>query len=210
VSYDRLHAGRFTLAENDLVMVEQTSADTRRAQRLGDLLVVEHGSNVRWIDLLGPASSGISVGADRDTNGDLLFSSVVTENAFFNYQLNHNVKVGAPAVPHIHWRKSTDATGDVVWQIRWRLLVLNAVPTAWSGWLDATGRAGTLSADQRAMIDGFAQLDLSAAGMSSIVEIEVQRLQSDPDDDYGADAVLLDLDLHVQLDALGSTQEYVK
>jgi len=201
-----------TLSEDDLVLVEnQTGAYKGRAHKLHKLLTTQHASSTRWLDLLGPAGAAIAGGMDRAANGDLLASSIITENAYFRFQINHNVLIGGSIEPHIHWRKSTDAAGDVVWQMKWRMLVIGAVATAWSAaWLDVTSRYGTLSADQRHIVDEFAHITPTGAGLSTLIEVEIQRDHDHVDDDYGADAVLMDCDLHVRIDSLGSVQEYTK
>jgi hypothetical protein len=163
-----------------------------------------------WDDLRTPATNLKQGGADADTDGSLLFSSSVTENTYAILQMPHAWTEGGDITPHLHWSKTTDASGDVVWQIRYRLFNVNDVIPAWSDYLDISSRVGTLSDDQRMLIDLFSAIDMSDRTYSEMLSFHIRRKQDDTDDDYGADARLWEFDIHHQIDTPGSIEAFRK
>jgi len=204
-------AGKLIPTEDDLVKTEDQSGDySGGSSKVGELLNTTHPSYIKWEDALGPASSGKAGGMDVDTNGDFLAAATGTENAYFKYQLPHKRKLASFGYPHVHWRKTTDAAGGVVWQMKWRLVSTGSVPTAWSAWIDTYRDSHAMDDTQKMIISDWPAIDISGAGMSDIIELEVQRVHDAAGDTYDADARLTDLDIHIHIDSHGSTGEYVK
>jgi len=164
-----------------------------------------------WDDLRAPASSiplqGQSGDPDADVDGTLLFDNSVAEQVGIIFQMPHawkstNVKF------HVHWSKSTDAAGDVEWEMRSRIFNNNTVPGAWSSWVAATTRSKAIASDQTVLIDGWAETDMTGLIGSCMISIQLRRNPDATDDTYAADARLWEADLHYQHYGLGSQEEY--
>ena len=163
-----------------------------------------------WEDLRTPATNLKQGGADTDTDGSLLFSHSTTENTYAILQMSHGWVEGSSIEPHLHWSKTTDASGDVVWQIRYRVFSLNELIPEWSGWLDIESREGTLASDQRHILDDFPAITMSGDTFSCMLSFHIRRKHDDTDDDYAADAKLWEFDIHYQIDTPGTIEELRK
>jgi len=163
-----------------------------------------------WDDLRTPATNLPSGGADRDSDGALLFATGSTENTYAILQMPHTWLEGSSIRPHVHWSKTSDAAGDVVWQLRYRFFNTDDVIPDWSGYLDIDDRGGTLSSDQRMYIDFFPLISMANRTFSEMMSFHIRRKHDDADDDYGADAKLWEFDVHYQADTPGSIEEVRK
>lgn len=166
---------------------------------------------VGWDDLTREAQAiplqGQSGDPDRHVDGSLLFDQSSVEQCALRYQMPH-AWTGSNVRFHVHWSKSTDAAGDVIWQFRYKAWNINAIAPAWSDWANANSRSTTIAANQRTIIDGFPEIDMTGLLGSAMVAVELRRLATDGGDTYAADARLEDADLHYQRRGFGSVNEY--
>lgn len=165
-----------------------------------------------WEDLRTPATAiplqGNSGDPDVDTDGTLLFDATTAEQVALIFQMPHAWKHGTGVRVHVHWSKSTDAVGDVEWEMNYRTIANGSVPGAWSGWAAATARSQTIAADQAVIIDAFTEVDMSGLIGSDMLHVLIRRNPDATDDTYAADAVLFDVDCHYRVFGLGSENEY--
>jgi hypothetical protein len=165
-----------------------------------------------WDDLRTPATSipirGQSGDPDADDDGSLLFDASTAEQVALLFQLPHSWQHGTGVRFHVHWAKSTDAAGDVVWEYRYRRWANNAIAPAWSDWIAATTRSQTIAADQTTLIDGWPELSMTGLLGSCLLSIQLRRNPDAETDTYAADARLYDADCHYRAYGLGSPQEY--
>lgn len=165
-----------------------------------------------WDDLRAPASAiplrGQSGDPGTDTDGTLLFDNTSVEQIAVIYQMPHSWDHGSDCRFHIHWAKTTDAAGDVEWEMRYRLFNNNATVPDWSAWAAATSRSKTIAADQSVLIDAWEMLDMTGLIGSSMVSIQLRRNPAASDDTYAADARLWEADIHYQAYGIGSELEY--
>jgi len=164
-----------------------------------------------WTDLRFPATSINPAGqtnpatleTDVDTfPGTLLFSNT-TDNIICGVaQLPHEMFFGDGAVikPHIHWSKTTSATGVVIWEFTYRWIGnVGDAAEAWS-----TADNGTLAVDHGDTADthaltAFTSISLSGRRASAMLAFRLYRRSgTDANDTYGANARLLELDFHYQ------------
>jgi len=145
-----------------------------------------------------------------DTNTDL--DDYVT----MNVQFNHDWDIGTDVHPHIHWwQEQADIPNWMIeyrWQINGAEKTTTWTPMIWQA--NAFTYAGETSLDQ---ITGFAPISPPVgAGLSDIMQI---RLIRDNDNDStlfaGADPVAGDvdavnLDVHIEVNTLGSKTEFSK
>lgn len=168
-----------------------------------------------WEDLRAPATSINPPGADSDADidpadGTLLFASNVTETIAVLLQMPHGWREGSAIRPHLHWSKTTDAAGDVVWQIKYRVFNAGDVPPDFSDFVSATSRSEEPGSTQKHVIEIFPEIDMTGKSVSCMLSVVLQRDHDAAADDYEADARVWEFDVHYQIDSLGSIQEYTK
>jgi len=165
-----------------------------------------------WDDLRTPATAiplqGQTGDPDVDTDGTLLFDDSDAEQVALIFQMPHAWVHGSGVRLHVHWSKSTDAAGDVVWEEKHRIIKNGSVPGAWTDWAAATSRSQTIASDQAVLIDGFTEIQMTDCIGSDMLHVLIRRNPDAATDNYAADARLFDADMHYMVRGLGSEQEY--
>ncbi len=167
-----------------------------------------------WEDLRFPAT-GIAIGGfasapDVQTDtGLLLFDGTDIETVGILVQMPHAWKEGSSIHPHLHWAKTSDAAGDVLWTFRYKKFGLGDLQGAWSSIFNATDKI-VVDATQKQIISEFSPIDMTGNTVSDLLLIQFGRLPTDAADDYEADALLYEIDIHYEVDSLGSETEYLK
>jgi len=131
--------------------------------------------------------------------------SVTMEQIYFQIQMPHSYSEGTSIYPHVHWTPTDAGTGTVGWHLEYTWANVNDVfpaPTTLSLTDNAPGVAW------KSMVKGFGAIAGIGKKISSMI---VGRLYRDPTTDtYGSDAAFLEFDVHFQIDADGSTQQFIK
>lgn len=173
---------------------------------------------VYWDDMRNPASAinppGLASDPDFDTtNGLYLFDSSATELLFISAQMPHGWKSGSGIVPHVHWQKTTSASGNVFWQLDYKKAPINEVMDASFTTLTTSSVVGgtpdTDTADKH-LISSFGLLDMSDMDISDMLIFKLARIGGNAADTYGADARLLEFDIHYRINQPGSIAEFEK
>jgi len=173
----------------------------------------------RWDDLRFPSQGINPPGAVTDpdlesTTGLWLFAAAGTETLAGIAQMPHAWKQGTDISPHVHWQKTTSASGNVYWQLDYEIVNNGDTATmAYGTTLSTTSAvAGTPDTDtaNKVLISSFGTIDMSAYDISCLVVWKLSRIGGDAADTYGADARLLEFDIHYQSDSLGSVALYEK
>ncbi len=169
----------------------------------------------KWDDLRFPASgitlAGLTAppGTQEDT-GLLLFDGVDTNETIAGAaEMPHAWKAATVVKPHVHWSKTTDAAGDVVWFFRYRTWGKDGLVSAWSSPVAGTD-VFTVGADQKQYLATFGDIDMAGLVLSDAIHWQMGRLPGDAGDTYEADALLHFVDFHYQIDSNGSRQEFIK
>ena len=135
------------------------------------------------------------------------FDASSEEEIFFEVQLPHSYKTGTNLRPHVHWCPVTASTQVVLWGLEYTMAAIgDTLPTTNIIYATATA-SGTPFKHQ---IAGFPEIVGSSLGISSMMSCRLFRAASAGPDTLGSDAVLLEWDLHHQIDAPGSQLEYQK
>jgi hypothetical protein len=150
--------------------------------------------------------SGAGNAADIHNLGYLLFDTAQDEEAFYIMQMPHGYKLGTAMEAHVHWAKSTSAGGDVVWKVDYECTDIGET------FNNALGTTLTLTYEtddgDTAYLHAYADATLADPGFSGVSGICVLRLWRDvSEDDYAADAIVYEFDIHYQMDAPGSYAE---
>lgn len=171
------------------------------------------GEADNWDDLRFPASSlnppGSVSDADVDPNtGTLLFAAGSTEQICGIAQMPHSWHYETPVRPHIHWGPTTTGTGDVLWRLSYKYANVHGEFQATYRTIDSLAAAGG-SATAHQLI-GFGSINMTGMKLSTIILWTLQRIGGDASDTYAADARLIEVDFHYQINSVGSGQEFVK
>jgi len=174
--------------------------------------------NVQWDDLRFPASAanppGLTSDPDYDTtNGGWLFDASSVELLFFQVQMPHGWKEGSTIHPHVHWQKTTSAGGDVYWQIEYKHAPIGEVmDVAFTTLTVSSTVPGTPDNDTAGehLISTFGDLDMSGKTLSDMLLVKLSRNAGGGADTYGADARLLEFDIHYEINSHGSGREFIK
>lgn len=175
-----------------------------------------YGDATTWDDIVGSlvASQLNSVAGKLNYNWS---NSSITMNPggdptnaadrlIFNYQIPHAAKLSEMRL-HIHWEQpnSTVRTFQVDYRIQTNG---SAKTTTWTTVTRSTGGiydAFTYTSGTLNQITRLAEVDLSGAALSATVQFRLTRT-----DNNAGDIEATFADAHVERDALGSRQEYIK
>ena len=184
-----------------------------------DILFVEAlgpaQTGVCWDDLRFPVSAVNPPGQESDPDIDTslgTFLFAVNEIVFVHVQLPHAWKDGSDIKPHVHWYKTTSATGDVNWQLDYRWAPISEVfDASWTTVNVESTVGGTPDTDtaNKHLISTFGAVSTSGKELSDMLIIKLSRVAA-TGTEYGADAGLLEFDIHYQSDGRGSAQEFIK
>jgi hypothetical protein len=183
------------------------------------------GDATVWEDLRYPASSiGLRGNTDPDwvqlaDDGSrstgvyvLGFDDTTEEEVYCAVQLPHEWKEGSNIYAHVHWTPPS-GTASLTKGVRWGL------EYTWAniGVVDGSGTpatfgntsiiyvtdSDTFTADEHRMIN-FAAIDATGKTFSSMLICRLFRDAASSSDDYADDALLLEFDIHYEIDSLGS------
>jgi hypothetical protein len=167
--------------------------------------------------LVGINPAGPAAAPTTDPNGEgWLFAGVATDNvAVLSRQINHDCKQGTiNIVPHIHWRKTTAASGNVTWRLEAKYAAVGGDFGAYTqvGTDVSTPIAATVDNNTatRHLITSFGAMSLTV-GLSTMIYFKLTRVASNTGTDtYNADALAMSFDFHYPVDSPGSASEYSK
>lgn len=172
----------------------------------------------RWDDLRVGVTSINPPGGDaapsvNNTNGTLEFSASAVNVIAVEVQLPHSWDEQTSVRPHIHWRKKTQGTGEVVWRLTYEFVNAGEVFTDTPTTVTTTSTSpygADNGAALRHLITPFGDVDMTDKRVSCIGLLTIARLGDDAADTYAGVAQLLSVDIHFRSDAMGSVGEFVK
>lgn len=189
------------------------------------------GDATVWDDLRVAASS-TKLGGSKDpdyavflTNGSgsqgvfaLRFDKAAEEEVYFDIQLPHHRKASSSLYPHVHWAPTTTQENTFVsWGLEYSWADINEEFTNTDIIYGnvPVGGITTLTANHHLLtplpiIDGTGHD--TGVGVSSMLKCRLFRdaAGTGATDDYNYDAILLEFDLHIEIDSVGSRELYTK
>ena len=164
-----------------------------------------------WEDLRAPATGinpagQVSPPTVNSADGSLSFSTADAICIWF--QLPHSYKEGSDVILHIHWSKSSTASGTVNWQTKYKWANRGSVMPSFSALVSGTEVTPNSNVTNKHALLEFTDLSGTSKTISSMLCVYLVRTASG--DSYGAEANLYEVDLHYQIDSMGSKTEYVK
>jgi len=169
--------------------------------------------NTFWDDLKFPAAGINPPGAASDpgrdtTDGRLSFSASAENIVAIQVQMPHNWKEGSAIYPHFHWSPTNTDTGNVLWQLKYKIANVNGTfPGAWTTLTKLDAGDGTSDQHQ---IAAFSAIPMTGYTLSCMMLILLSRVGDDGTDTYNAACKLNEFDIHYQIDSFGSDEEYTK
>lgn len=172
-----------------------------------------YGSAIAWDDIRAPANA-FALGANAPTWGTFLgglntwiFSAALDQEVEASFQLPHGYAEGTDVELHIHWAPMTTDNGNVVWEYEYSAAAINGTFPAPTTSTSTDAADGTQYKHQ---VHDLVTISGSGLGISSMILVRIARLGSDGADTFTGTAALLEIDLHYQINSLGSDDEYVK
>lgn len=218
------------MKHNIILIAILLTATTMFAQevKINNNLVVESDGTVRmdgtstvWEDLrvtLDKGSSSATFDYISGSNGPQIWffkDNASVEAMSFTVQLPHGWKEGSTIYPHMHWLPKLTATGNVEWNFEYTWANNNnsspeVFPAITTSTFISTGPFTARSFLTTTLSASNVGIDGSGKTVSSILICRIWRRSDNPNDTYNADAGVLFLDFHYQMDTFGSRSEYTK
>lgn len=176
----------------------------------GGWTIIDETNSVRWDDLFFPLNIGKpTAGGKPDydyTNFGWLFPrNDATEIMIIMCQMPHRWKLGSTIYPHVHWRQTRNEQAVFKMAYKW-YNIGDTEPADFTvyemGTYVKTYSSGTL----HQINDGTGGIDGTGKGLSSMLLIKLYR----EDNVYAADALVDQFDIHIEIDSMGSNEEYHK
>jgi hypothetical protein len=177
------------------------------------------GDATQWDDVLPTVSfqlNGVEAPNITPIGGSAVLRAQEFPNSSANeefcptWQLPHIWKEGSAFVPHLHLYVPDNAVGgDLVFSMIYAFSNVHATAFA-----DAEAVTGKITRAAEAGIDAnailaFPAITIPTGTLSALFSAQIKRVQGGADT-FGGTCWLRSADLHIEIDALGSRQEYVK
>ena len=169
-----------------------------------------------WDDLRSPASAinpaGSAVAATVDQeDGELLFANGAVQTIAIWFQMPHAWKEGSDIDLHVHWHKTSSAAGTVKWQAKWEWTNIGNTRAGFSSFVDGSEVVANSNTSGKHAMFSFPMISGVGKTVSSMICVVLQRFSNGTGaDTYAANAKLMEVDIHYQVDSFGSNTEYVK
>jgi hypothetical protein len=169
-----------------------------------------------WDDLRSPASAinpaGSAAAATVDQeDGGLIFANGAVQTIATWFQMPHAWKEGSDIYLHVHWHKLATGTmtGTVKWQTKYEWTNIGATRAGFSAFADGSESVPNSNIALKHAMFHFPVISGAGKTKSSMICVVLQRLSSGAGaDTFGANAKLLEIDIHYQVDKFGSQTEY--
>ncbi|MEQ1799098.1 MAG: hypothetical protein ABL872_14185 [Lacibacter sp.] len=186
---------------------------------------ITSGGDVRWDDLrvtLDNGSNAAQINSIPGITGPQLWyfrEGAGVEAMSFQVQLPHGWVEGTTIHPHLHWTpRGNNTSGNVEWNLDYSWVNYDPTtpqvfPAATVSTVVASPASGNFVQSAHyitALTAANAGISGTGKKISSILICRIWRNSANAADTYAEDAGVLFLDFHIQVDAAGSRQEYVK
>lgn len=179
------------------------------------------GDATTWEDLRTPTNQlkvhGVKPPVWTDYKGGQVLAfedqAVNYQTVYFTWQMPHAYKLGTTVYPHVHATPEDATAGDVYWEFTYSIAEVDGIfqnPT-----IVNTVQAMPTIADQHkfhkiATIDGT-EMPASGEDVSTVLVCSLTRRSDNVLDTFNGKSVyLLEVDLHYEIDTVGSRQELSK
>jgi len=184
-------------------------------------------NNTYWVDILGPLTGNRLDSNSTNYEFDFFNAAMRFDNnarypneiISMEVQIQHYWKLETAAKPHLHWKQQSANIPN--WLLGYNIDKngqAGVIETDFSNYTFAelASHAFTYTSGVLNQISLFPDIDLTGCGISDLIHVVLFRDTANASGVFaGADPSSLaeyasDLDMHIQVDAPGSDQEYVK
>ena len=173
---------------------------------------INHNLGPQWTDLTNPMTLsllGKNLKPDYDdVNIGLLFpQNDPAEYIDVVVQMPHGYKEGSTIHPHIHIEQNQAPQAVFKMDYKW-YNIGDPIPAIWSEFVMNSYAMPYTSGNIHQLIDDTGDVGIDGTGkkISSVLKARIYR----DDNVYIGDCLTLEFDIHYQIDAFGSIQEYIK
>jgi hypothetical protein len=186
-----------------------------------DGTLVFYGDSTVFRDELGDitklkvAGTGINESLTEGTIGLQTSCDYVNDYLIANFQFNHDRKHLAPVYPHVHWFQTQNNTPNFLFQYRWQLNGA-AKTTGWSNLKMTTNAFTYVSGTLNQITYGLGITPPVGDDVSTILQVRFTRDKTNASgaftgsDTHTATADITSLDIHIEVNMLGSHEQYTK
>jgi hypothetical protein len=213
-------SGDAVFATSPVITLPVFGTATNNSKVEADGTLVFSGTGTVYEDLRVPVTS-VKTGGAKDPGFALFlangasqgvfayhFDKTAEEELFFAVQIPHSWKIGSPINPHVHWSVITVPAGGttVRWGLEYTVVDIGGVFSApviiYTTATDPVTR-------YKHLLSGFSDIVMTGVtGVSAMILCRVFRDVAN--DNFDADAALLEIDFHYEIDTVGSRQPTTK
>jgi hypothetical protein len=212
------NTSRINISADGITTIGGTIGDTKFEN---DGTILMEDSATVWDDLkvaLDNGTNGAQIGSLSGLTGPQIWFFKDGEGIqamSFTVQLPHGWKEGSYIFPHLHWSPKETKSGNVEWNLEYSWANYNAAtpevfPDITTSTVVATGGFTASKHLITALTANNVGIDGSGKKISSVLICRIWRKSSNTNDTYSADAGVISLDFHLQLNTIGSRSEYAK
>lgn len=155
-----------------------------------------------------------------DYNAVYHATPALADFAYKNFQLNHDRNFSADIDFHVHWFQAKDYTPNLLIEYRWQVNGGNKV-SAWTKLKCTTLTFPYLGTELHQISQCAGILPPGNTALSDIVQIRLYRDTTNASGEFvgvtdpyntggNASVKVMSMDVHINIDQIGSTEEYVK
>lgn len=185
-----------------------------------DGTLVMYGNATVFDDLTGDITRTKTVGTrvtlnDTENSIDYTSACTLTDYLFLNYQMSHKWKAGSSIYPHIHFYQASSAIPNFLLEYRWQRNG-GTKTTSWTRLKCNTPAFTYVSGTLNQLVYSAAIAAPTGYSISDIIQIRVIRDTANTStlftgtDTYNGNASVISVDIHYEIDTLGSRTEIEK
>jgi hypothetical protein len=197
------------------------SGNTNYTQFEDDGTMVAVGDATCYDDLIGAITAvqvlgtGVSLNATEQSMDFTAAAAYSTDYGWFSFQMKHAWAAGTTIHPHLHWEQASANVPNWLMEYRWQINGGTKV-TAWTKYKTNTPAFTYVSGTLNQICSGGAITPPVGYSLSDILQFRLYRDTSNASgqftgaDPYSGTVKVTSVDIHIQIDMLGSHTEYSK
>lgn len=194
--------------------------DTDNTHFEGDGTLVMEGAATVHDDMLAAITAVAVQGTGVTQNSteqtiDFATNANLADYAWTSYQLSHRWMLNSVIKPHIHWEQANNNLPNFLVQYRWQPVIGQKV-TSWTDYACNTPAATYIDGTLNNICHGAGITPPVGANISDILQIRVLRDNANTSgvfvgaDSYAGTVRVTSMDVHIQIDTIGSRNEFTK
>ena len=208
----------YGLKGNNAAIGDVSSGDYIEINKTGHMKF--NGAATIFDDVRVPAND-LTTSGSNDPNrttwlGNLIswsFSATQMNQLFFECQIPHGYKEGSTIYPHIHWRPLASAASPQ--RVRWGLEYVwqnigEAAPVSTTTIYTSASEPSEVFVGNKHYVSPFNGIVGTGKTISSMLSCRIFRDATNALDDFTGAAGLMEIDFHVEMDTIGSDEEWNK